>query len=107
MSFNIPTPDFDMLMSLYQDDPEAFEAFRRRLLRDAVASAPPAHHECLEQLLVRIDAARDATSTPLEAAQVAFRMMQDSVGELRAGWEHAHEAIAGLQAAMVIASFRR
>lgn len=103
----VRTPDFDLLVSLHEEDPEAFESFRRRLLQEAIASAPPAHQACLQQLLPRMEAARNAASTPVAAMLAAFGLMQDSVRELRTGWEHAHEEIAGLQAALIIAAVRR
>ncbi|WP_019142641.1 DUF3135 domain-containing protein [Noviherbaspirillum massiliense] len=102
-----PIPDFDMLVALHQQDPEAFEAFRRHLLRDAVDAAPPEHRERLQQLLTHIDSVRDAAATPLEAMVAAFRMMQDSLGDLRFQWQRAHEALAGFQTSLLIASLRR
>jgi hypothetical protein len=100
-------PDFDSLRRLHLDDPEGFEHFRRRVLREAVDSAPPAHRPALETLLSRIDTARQAASTPMEAAQIAYGMMQDSVGQLLKGWEQAQAAAAGWQAALIIERVRR
>jgi hypothetical protein len=100
-------PEFDVLVALHRQDPEAFEAFRRRLLREAVESAPLANRKSLEQLLPRIEAARDGAKTPMDATLGAFRMMQNSLAQLHDGWEQAREAAAELQAAVIIARVRR
>lgn len=102
-----PLPDFDTLVHLHANDPEGFEEFRRQLLREAVESAPTAYRPALESLLVRIETARDAATTPVDAAMIAYRMMQDSLGRLSAGWEQARGAMAGWQTALVIERARR
>ncbi|RJG04705.1 DUF3135 domain-containing protein [Noviherbaspirillum cavernae] len=107
MSMEIRLPDFNALMALHQQDPAAFEEFRRHLLRDALDGAPPVHHAALEQLLARIEAARDNAATPMEAVLAASRMMQDSMGELLTTWEQARHAVAGLQAATILQRLRQ
>jgi hypothetical protein len=102
-----PLPDFDSLRRLHEDDPEGFEQFRAQLLREAVESAPLVHRPALESLLSRIDTARLAAPTPMEAAHVAFRMMRDSMTLLTQGWEQAQAAIAEWQAALIIERIRR
>jgi hypothetical protein len=99
-------PDFDMLVSLYRDDPEAFEAFRRHSLRDAVHAAPPAQRPALELLLNRLEIARAGAATPMDAATIAFRLMQDSVGQLHTLWQQTRQAAAGLQTSLLIARVR-
>ena len=106
MSLGIRLPDFDMLMTLHQHEPDAFEAFRRHILREAVDEAPPAHRPALEKLLCRIEETRAAAATPMEAAVAASRMMQESVGRLHATWEQAREAVAGLQTSLIIERMR-
>ena len=101
-----PLPDFDVLVALYHHDPEALEDFRRHMLREAVDEAPLQHRPALERLLERIETARAHAATPVEAAAIAFRMMQESVGHLHDGWEQAVEAAAGLQAALIIDRLR-
>lgn len=102
----IRLPDFDVLAALHRQDPEALEIFRKHVLREAVDSAPPAHRPSLEDLLSRIESARDAADTPLEAATVAFRMMCESVERLQHGWEQALDSVADLQAAVIIERLR-
>lgn len=106
MSLGIRLPDFDTLVALHQQEPEAFEAFRRHLLREAVEVAPPVHRPALEDLLGRIEATREAAATPMEAAIAASRMMQESVARLHDTWEQARHAVAGLQTSLIIERMR-
>lgn len=99
-------PDFDVLAALHRQDPEALENFRRHALREAVDAAPPAYRPSLEQLLNRIEEARDTAATPLEAATVAFRMMCESAERLHGTWEQARQAVAELQAALILERLR-
>lgn len=103
---NPPLPDFDVLVALHQHDPQALEDFRRHALREAVDYAPLEHRASLEQLLKQIETARATAASPVEAASIAFRMMQDSVSRLNDGWEQAKEAVAGLQANLIIERLR-
>lgn len=107
MHLDIHLPDFDMLVSLHRDDPEAFEAFRRHLLREAVHAAPPAQRPALELLLSRLEIARTEAATPMDAAIIAFRLMQDSVVQLQYFWQQTQQAAAGLQTSLLIARVRR
>ncbi len=104
MSVNLP--DFEVLVALHRQDPEALEAFRRHVLREAVDDAPLAHRPALEQLLLHIETVRNTASTPIEAASTAFNMMQESVMRLHDGWEQARYAMAELQAALLIERMR-
>ena len=107
MHLAIQLPDFDMLASLYRDDPESFEAFRRHVLREVVDAAPPDQRPTLELLLSHLEAARTEAATPMEATIIAFRMMQNSVGQLHTLWEQTQQAVAGLQTSIVIAQVRK
>lgn len=107
MNLDMQFPNFDMLVSLSRDDPEAFEAFRHHLLREAVYAAPPAQRPALELLLTRLEAAHQSAATPMEAATIAFRMMQESVGQLHTIWRQTRQAVAGLEASLLIARIRR
>lgn len=99
-------PDFDALVALYQQDPQAFEDFRRQVLRDAVDHAPRCHQPSLNSLLDKIEEARDLAQSPFEAAAIASRMMRDSAERLLDAWEDVQEATAGLQAAVLIERVR-
>ena len=106
MSQGIRLPDFDILVALYQHDPEAFEEFRRHLLRQAVNHAPKEHRPSLEKLLVRIEEERARAETPMDALRSANRMLQESMEQLMDGWEQACNAAAGLQTALLIEKVR-
>lgn len=103
---NTNLPDFDVLLAIHRDDPEALEQFRRHLLREAVDAAPAAHRKSLEELLVRIEESRAAARDPLDAAAIAFRMMRDSVDRLQASWSDALDAVSGMQASVLIERMR-
>ena len=103
---NTPLPDFDVLVALYRHDPAALEDFRRHILREAVDGAPLQHRATLEHLLEQIETARNNAASPMEAAMTAFRMMQESVDRLQGSWEQALEAVAGLQASLIIGRLR-
>jgi len=106
MSTQSPLPDFDVLVALYKHDPEAFEDFRRHVLRQAIDSAPLQHRASLEKLLISIEEARSRVGTPMEAAALASQMMQESVRRLCDAWADAYEAAAGLQANLIIERLR-
>jgi len=107
MSTDIRLPDFNVMMALHQQDPEAFEEFRRHLLREVIDDAPQEHRAMLERLLDRIEEAHAAAATPMDAVLAASRMMQDAIGELLKSWGQARYAVAGLQAALTLERFRR
>lgn len=100
-------PDFDTLVALHRDSPEAFDQLRRKLLAEAVETAPIQHRPVLKNVLVRIEEAHNAAATPLEAAIIASRMMHESVGSLSVAWNQLQDRLAGLQAALLIERCRR
>jgi hypothetical protein len=102
MSMGSPLPDFDALVALHQFDPEAFEDFRRHVLREAVECAPARHRAKLEALVQQIEDVRSKAETPMDAVRMSSEMMRQSAARLCDAWEEAHEAVAGLQARIVI-----
>jgi len=106
MNTDAKLPDFDTLSRLYREDPAAFEAFRRHLLRQAVDEAPRRHRPALEELLLCIEANRQRAATPAEAALGAFQMMRDSVGQLGAAWQLGLDSIARLQTDALLKKLR-
>jgi hypothetical protein len=107
MSLGPPLPDFDTLAALHQDDPEAFEHFRRKLLKEALDSAPPDYQPVLQELLGSIERTREAAATPMDAVIAASRAMQDSAGRLVRAWGQARVMVAGWQTALVIERLRK
>jgi hypothetical protein len=104
---SVHLPDFNVLLALHQHDPEALEAFRRHILREAVDDTPAAHRPALEQLLARIEAARTAALSPEDALLTAFSMMHESMSRLHAAWEDAAHTVAELQTSLLIERLRR
>ncbi len=106
MSIDAKLPDFDTLSRLYKEDPAAFEAFRRHLLRQAVDEAPRRHRPALEELLLCIEANRQRAATPADAAFGAFQMMRHSVTQLNAAWQLGMQSIAQLQSDALMQKLR-
>jgi hypothetical protein len=106
MNTDAKLPDFDTLSRLYEEDPAAFDIFRRHLLRQAVDEAPRRHRPALEELLLCIEANRQRAATPAEAALGAFQMMRQSVGQLNAAWQLGLQSIAQLQADALLKKMR-
>ena len=107
MRTNVQLPKFDTLVALYQKDPKAYDAFRKKFLDDEIAAAPPQHRAALRHTLSRIEIAREQAKTPLEAAVNAYTMMFDSALQLRAEIRKLHYLTTGMQASLVIESARR
>ncbi len=107
MMQRIRFPDFDTLVALHQDDAQAFEAFRRHLLNDAVDCAPPSRRPALRQLVRRMDMASSSAATPLEASAIAFEMMRQSLHELQSAWQQAQHACAALQTGLLLEKIRQ
>ena len=78
-------PDFDTLVQMHKSDPAAFEAFRLKMLQDAVAQAPEKHRPMLEKTVEAIQDARNRAENPLHATILASNLMQESLRTLRAG----------------------
>ena len=102
MKENIKLPKFDSLVAFYQYDPEAYEDFRKKMLEDEVAAAPPRLQAKLRTTLYNIEIARDKTKTPLEATIVACRMMFEATIQLRTGIKSLHYLTSSMQASLII-----
>jgi len=76
-------PDFDVLATMAQNDPEGLEALRQRLCEELITSAPPHMQRRLRGLQFQIDAQRRLARTPLQACLKISEMMHDSFAELR------------------------
>jgi hypothetical protein len=100
-------PEFDVLVRLHDEDPEGFEVYRRRLLRQAVEEAPTRHREALEELLEVIEIRRARAGSPIEAAATAFQMMRQSVSQLQHAWRIGLDASAKLQTDTLMLQLRK
>lgn len=103
---DIQVPEFDELVALHQRDPQAFEALRAQLLDETVRTAPAEHRPALEQVRERIELARRSAATPFEAALIASRMMQQSVGHLLGAWKQVRYTAADMQTTLLLRRFR-
>lgn len=95
-------PDFDSLMNMHQQDPEGYERFRKRLLHDAVSDAPSQHQKNMQYLLMRIEIAREAAETPLEALGLAVELMRNSLEELNEAFRCLQHELSNLQSLLVL-----
>ena len=107
MSLGSRLPEIDVLIALYKQDPAEFEALRRELLREAVGRASLEQRPALEAILRQIEAARDATSSPIESMLLAFKLMQESMAQLQNSWAEVQQAVAALQTALIIERLRK
>ena len=104
--FATTLPQFDTLVALHENDPEAYEILRLQLLRSCIESAPTAHQQALEELFDEINVIRNEATSPLEAAVNASRLMVDSCVRLRAAMGELLDANAALQTAVLLDKFR-
>lgn len=72
---NVRFEEFDDWAELARTDPKAFEARRRAVIDDFIASTPERNRQHLRCLQWRIDMERKRASTPLAACYQIYRMM--------------------------------
>ena len=99
-------PTFDMLVALHKQNPDAYEEFRRDLLRSCIDEAPESHQPGLELLYQRIETVRATARAPLEAAASASRLMIDSCLTLRQALGDLVDATAAMQTVLILEKFR-
>lgn len=76
-------PDFDTLMQMAKDDPEALEQLRQDSIAELLDAAPANMRRRLEGLQFQIDAKRQLAKTPMQACITLSRMMHESFEDLR------------------------
>ena len=76
-------PDFDTLMQMAKDDPQALEQLRQDSINELLDNAPANMRRRLEGLQFQIDAKRKLAKTPMQACITISRMMHESFEELR------------------------
>jgi hypothetical protein len=102
MHTNVKLPKFDTLVSLYKQDPAAYDDFRLKLLNDEVEAAPPERRPALRRTLYKIEVARKKSKSPLEAAIMAYLMLCESTSQLRAEISKLHYLASSMEAALII-----
>lgn len=76
-------PDFDTMMQMAKDDPQALEQLRSDCIAELLDDAPVAMRRRLEGLQFQIDAKRQVAKSPLQSCIAISRMMHESFEELR------------------------
>ena len=99
-------PNFDELLRLAKEDPEALERLREDHIAHIIDNCPEQNKQRLRGLQFQIDAIRK-THTPMGACLKISKMMHDKLFELReaAGVDHTyfkHEPAKEVESAKVI-----
>lgn len=81
-------PDFDTLLALWEDDPQAFEDIRDKLTRELLAQSPTANRRRLEGLQFRINMELQRARTPEARCRKISAMMHASFAELNSCLNH-------------------
>lgn len=74
--------DFDDWVALAQEDPDSFEAMRKRCIDDFISQVPEAKRLRLRGLQWKIDQTRKLNKTPLASCIAISNMMWDSLEQL-------------------------
>lgn len=80
---SVDLPDFNALVKLSNEDPEALEKLRKKLAEDLIRQAPKDTQRRLRGLQFKIDMERRRAKTPMAACMKMSEMMQHSFLELR------------------------
>ena len=75
--------NFDAMMKMAQENPEALEALRKKAVAKVIDSAPEASRARLEGLQFQIDGIILVSKTPMKSCIELSRMMHDNLSELR------------------------
>ncbi len=79
-------PEFEQLVTLAQDDPDAFERFRQSFCQSFIATAPRNHQHRLTAVQNRVDMVLSRAKTPLAGLITVSGMMHDSLYQLSSKW---------------------
>tara|TARA_Y100001968_G_scaffold285339_1_gene285248 strand:+ start:723 stop:1121 length:399 start_codon:yes stop_codon:yes gene_type:complete len=76
-------PEFDELMRLAKEDPEALERLRQEAIEDLISNAPEQHQRRLRGLQFQVDMERQRAKNPMDSCIKISRLMHDSFSKLR------------------------
>lgn len=79
---HIELPDFDHLVTLANEDPDAFEALREKLCGQVIERAPERSKKRLEGIQFTVDMERQRCRTNVQACLRISEMMQTALVEL-------------------------
>ncbi|MES2663449.1 MAG: DUF3135 domain-containing protein [Pseudomonadota bacterium] len=76
-------PDFDELLRLAKENPQALENLRKASVEALINDAPEIHKRKLRGLQFKVDMVREKAKTPIAACMQISEMMHQSFGQLR------------------------
>lgn len=76
-------PEFDELMKLAKEDPEALEQIRRDAVEDLISNAPEKHQRRLRGLQFQVDMEREKAKNPMDSCVRISKLMHESFSKLR------------------------
>lgn len=86
-------PDFDTLLAMHRDDPDALESLRQRLTSQVIEQAPCEYQRRLAGLQFRINMELRRAGNPTARFLRLSDMMHDSVAELSHCLNHPLETL--------------
>lgn len=90
-------PDFDTLLAMHQEDPDALDQLRQKLTAELVDSAPDDARRRLEGLQFRINMELRRAGNPTARFLKLSGMMHKSFSDLRYCLSHPMEAVSARQ----------
>ena len=88
MSISKSLPEFDEMVRMAQEDPEALEQLRQEMCEDVITSAPQEYQRKLRGLQFKIDMERRRAKTPMASCIRLSQMMHESFSQLREALNH-------------------
>jgi hypothetical protein len=82
-TMNQTLPDFEILLRLAKQDPQALERLRQEHVNTAIESAPEAYRQRLAGLQFQIDGVRRTTKSPMASCIGISKMMHESLNSLK------------------------
>ncbi len=83
MASPLKLPAFDELKRLAEQDPQALEALRTRLIEEVIENAAPESQPRLRGLQFQVDMERRRAKTPMASCIKVSQLMQDSLLRLQ------------------------
>lgn len=78
-----PLPNFERMVEMAKNDPEALERLRLEMVRDAINDAPEEYRQRLHGLQFQIDGKRLLSKNPMQACIEISKMMHESLTEMK------------------------
>lgn len=78
-----PLPNFDRMVEMAKNDPDALERLRLEMVRETINEAPEELRQRLHGLQFQIDGKRLTSKNPMQACLEISRMMHESLMEMK------------------------